>query len=666
MLVRPRLLLGAALLVHGFGGSFAASAQTLASAPETLPDPVLSSEPQISGVDESALRYYAAQNNRERVEAEIRRLRTLHPGWNPPKDLFTGAARANPNQDLWDLFAQDQLDALKSEIVRRQAGDAAWQPPVELLEKMARKETRQRLVQASDEGRAAEVIAAVETDPLLLTVSDLDVLWRVAAAYAGSGATGEAFDLYRLALAAGDVSTSDKRATAQKAVTVLPLSQSQRLLDELRQAAVPGLDVSDVERDLARRWASDYLELRQDVAPSQVMLDVLARPAGDGVQADSDMINTRLLGWLHRRAGRHGEALALFERASTATTGAAAADATLGRALSLAGLGRGAEAEQIARENRKISAALEDLFVGLVAEDLTSATPRPATDGRLEDFADAVRARQSEPGASALAWYAFGLKQHQAAAAWFEMALAWGADDKAAEGHVLATLGLGDKAAAAALLAAYTPRYPRLASLTLTAPRTSNGGRSGGGALAKAEKARKAGDPAACLRLAVSIAGAEAALLKGWCLMDLNRPEEAALAFNAALSGDGKTSRDAAYGKSLAMLRVGRSFDAVEAAQSVNQPTERRQEVASAALAQAAASSFEAGNYAGTLAALDRRRLLVPEPRDLMLLRGWALIHTGQKTAAREVFTLLDRQLSSRETRAGLQELDPILIVDSE
>lgn len=666
MLVRPRLLLGAALLVHGVGGTFTAGAQTLASAPETMPDPVVASEPQISGVDESALRYYAAQNNRERVEAEIRRLRTLHPGWNPPKDLFTGAARANPNQDLWDLFAQDQLGALRSEIARRQAGDAAWQPPAELLEKIARKETRMRLIEASDAGRSAEVIASVETDPLLLTVSDLDVLWRVAAAYAASGATGEAFDLYRLALAAGDVATSDKRATAQKAVSVLPLSQSHRLLDELRQAAVPGLDVSDVERDLARRWASDYLELRQDVAPSQTMLDILARPEGSGAQADGEMINTRLLAWLHRRAGRHGDALALFERASTTTTGAAAADATLGRALSLAGLGRGAEAEQIARDNRKFSTALEDLFVGLVAEDLTSATPRPATDGRLEDFADAVRARQSAPGASALAWYAFALKQHQAAAAWFEMALAWGADDKAAEGHVLATLGLGDKAAAAALLAAYTPRYPRLANLTLTAPRTSGGGRSGGGALAKAEKARKAGDPSTCLRLAASIAGAEAALLKGWCLMDLNRPEEAALAFNAALSGDGKTSRDAAYGKSLAMLRVGRSFDAVEAAQSVSQPTERRQEVASAALAQAAASSFEAGNYAGTLAALDRRRLLVPEPRDLMLLRGWALIHTGQKTAAREVFTLLDRQLSSRETRAGLQELDPILIVDSE
>ncbi|NBN79449.1 hypothetical protein GWI72_14325 [Microvirga tunisiensis] len=672
MLVRPRLLLGAALLVHGLGGGSAALAQTFASAPETLPDPVAAGAGAAlaqPGVDESALRYYAAQNNRERVEAEIRRLRTLHPGWVPPKDLFTGAARANPNQDLWDLFAQDRLDLLRTEIARRQAGDAGWQPPAELLEKMARKETRLRLIQASEASRHADVIAAIETDPMLLTVADLDVLWRVAAAYAASGATAEAFDLYALALSAGEVAATDKRATAQKAVAVLPLSQSQRLLEDLRRAgATPGLDVSDVERDLARRWASDYLELRQDVAPSQAMLEILARPAGAGAEADREMINARLLGWLHRRAGRHGEALRLFEQASAGTTGAAAADALLGRALSLAGLGRGAEAEQIAGDNRQISSALEDLFIGLVAEDLTSATPRPAAEGRLEAFAEAVRNRQSAAGASALGWYAFSLKQHAAAAAWFETAVAWGGDDKAAEGHVLATLALGDRTAATALLATYTGRHPRLASLTLTAPRTGGAapGRSGGGALAKAEKARKAGDPAGCLRLAGPVAGAEAALLRGWCLMDLDRPEEAALAFNAALSGDRKTSRDAAYGRSLAMLRVGRSFDAVEAAQSVDQPVERRQEVASAALAQAAASAFEAGNYAGTLAALDRRRLLVPEPRDLMLLRGWALIHTGQKTAAREVFTLLDRQLSSKETRAGLQELDPILVLGRE
>lgn len=664
MLVRSRFLVSAAVLLQvSVGMSTSPRAQSLASAPETLPDPTLAAA-ALPAVDESALRYYAAQNNRERVEAEIRRLRTLHPGWSAPTDLYTGANRANPHQDLWDLFAQDQLDMLRAEIARRQASDAGWQPPAELIEKMARKETRLRLIQASDAQRPAEVIAAVETDPMLLNVADLDVLWRVAEAYAVSGATAEAFDLYQLPLRAGDVSADHKRASVQKAVASLPLSEAVRLLEGLQASAgTPGLRLEDVEIDLARRWASDYLELRQDVAPPERQVAVLARAADIG----PEMTNTRLLGWLARRAGRHQEALTLFERAQAAVSGPAADDVALGRALSLAGLGRGAEAEQIARSNRRALPALEDLFIGLVAEDLASASPRPSDTGRLEDFAEAVRNRQSVAGASALAWYAFSLKQHQAAAAWFETALQWGGDDKAAEGHVLATLGLGDLKTAQALLTGYAPRYPHLASLSLAGPGQQKPGKSGdSGVLARAEKARKAKDPAACLRLVETAAGAEAALMRGWCLMDLNRPEEAALAFNAAMSGPGKVSRDAAYGKSLAMLRVGRSFDAVEAAQSVSQPQERRQEIASAALAQAAASAFDAGNYASTLAALDRRRLLVPEPRDLMLLRGWALIHTGQKTAAREVFTLLDRQLSSRETRAGLQELDPILIVDSE
>lgn len=664
MLVRSRLLVSAAVLLQVSAGiSLGAMAQSPTNAPETLPDPTLAAA-ALPAVDESALRYYAAQNNRERVEAETRRLRTLHPGWSAPTDLYTGANRANPHQDLWDLFAQDQLDMLRAEIARRQASDAGWQPPAELIEKMARKETRLRLIQASNAQRPADVIAAVETDPMLLSVADLDVLWRVAEAYAASGATAEAFDLYQLPLRAGDVSADHKRASVQKAVANLPLSEAVRLLEGLQASAgTPGLRLEDVEIDLARRWASDYLELRQDVAPPERQVAVLARAEDTG----PDMTNTRLLGWLSRRAGRHAEALALFERAQAAVTGPAAADVALGRALSLAGLGRGAEAEQIARSNRRALPALEELFIGLVAEDLASPRPRPADTGRLEDFAEAVRNRQSVAGASALAWYAFSLKQHQAAAAWFETALHWGGDDKAAEGHVLATLGLGDVKAAQALLTGYVPRYPHLASLSLTGPgqgKSASSGRSG--VLGRAEKARKAGNPAACLRLVETAAGAEAALMRGWCLMDLSRPEEAALAFNAAMSGPGKVSRDAAYGKSLAMLRVGRSFDAVEAAQNVSQPQERRQEIASAALAQAAASAFDAGNYASTLAALDRRRLLVPEPRDLMLLRGWALIHTGQKTAARQVFTLLDRQLSSRETRAGLQELDPILIVDSE
>src|SRR3954463_7149691 len=38
-------------------------------------------------VDESALRYFAAQGDTRRVDAEIARLRALYPNWSPPTDL---------------------------------------------------------------------------------------------------------------------------------------------------------------------------------------------------------------------------------------------------------------------------------------------------------------------------------------------------------------------------------------------------------------------------------------------------------------------------------------------------------------------------------------------------------------------------------------------------
>ena len=37
--------------------------------------------------DETALRYYASQHQRARVEAETERLRRRHPGWQPPAEI---------------------------------------------------------------------------------------------------------------------------------------------------------------------------------------------------------------------------------------------------------------------------------------------------------------------------------------------------------------------------------------------------------------------------------------------------------------------------------------------------------------------------------------------------------------------------------------------------
>jgi len=96
----------------------------------------------------AALRILDARNNElDRVEAEIRRLQALYPGWSPPANLFTGE-ETNEEQALWDLFATDDLDALDRAIAARQAEQPGWQPSADLVAKIAYKRMRQRLVNA--------------------------------------------------------------------------------------------------------------------------------------------------------------------------------------------------------------------------------------------------------------------------------------------------------------------------------------------------------------------------------------------------------------------------------------------------------------------------------------------------------------------------------------
>ena len=46
--------------------------------------------------DDSALRYFAAQGDKRRLDAEMARLKSLYPNWTPPDDLFHPAPPADP------------------------------------------------------------------------------------------------------------------------------------------------------------------------------------------------------------------------------------------------------------------------------------------------------------------------------------------------------------------------------------------------------------------------------------------------------------------------------------------------------------------------------------------------------------------------------------------
>jgi tetratricopeptide (TPR) repeat protein len=176
---------------------------------------------------------------------------------------------------------------------------------------------------------------------------------------------------------------------------------------------------------------------------------------------------------------------------------------------------------------------------------------------------------------------------------------------------------------------------------------------AGGGALAKALHAK---DYIGCIKSADAgerngALGAGDEQIKGWCLLGLGRPQEAAIAFDRALAGaHGKSREDAAYGKSLALLQNDQVQPAAAAAGSADLSPERRSEIGVQVLSRRAYGAYEAQRYLETLELLDRRAQFAPETRDLMSLRAWSLKNIGRVDEAAKIFQSLDAQLSTSQT----------------
>ncbi|MBL8574679.1 MAG: hypothetical protein JNM13_13455 [Hyphomicrobiaceae bacterium] len=612
-------------------------------------------------VDDSALRYYASQNATQRVEAEIRRLRSLHPGWEPPADLYK-PSRGNEEQGLWDLYAADRIDDLRAEIERRSSREPGWRPSADLDTKIRLKEVRRKLIQASEKTDHAAVIELARANAGLVAEDDPDIIWRVAEAYGKTGEHARAVELYALVLdspAPGDV----RLATIRKALGVIPASAAEPLLAKSRRGADGRDEFEPVRDDLVRARIGQVLTAAVGVqaAPADVQRLTALAEAQSGTAADAE-----LLGWLHYRAeAQRGQAKPWFDKAVARGGGL---KPTLGLALSARALGDLVAAEKLAYDNRLADDQFASLYIEILASELTREKPPVIAPDRLVTYAAEVKRLESGNGAQALGWYAYKARQFPAALAWFETALKWQPNSKTAEGHLLAMLGAGDRARFLAELPVYKAKYPDLAAFVMTEPkresasaRPAGAGRAAAGGSSAAFAAHKRGDHRLCLDLLAQRAGrgglsSEDELLRGWCLLELNRPQEAAFAFGRAqqTAASQRRQEDAAYGRSLAHLRSGKTIDAAYAAASSSLAPKRQAEIAQVVLAQHAIAYFDRHDYAQAVAMLDQRRRLAEEPRDLMTMRAWAYYHLGQHAAARELFAFLDQQMSTRETRSGL------------
>ena len=244
-----RLILASAMLVCDVLGNLAWSADTprdLAATNAAGLTPVARTGAQ--PVDESALRYYASRKQKERVEVEIRRLQRIDPNWRPPADLWTARPSSENENELWELFASDNLEGLRKAIEVRRARESGWTPSTDLANKFRRKELRKEIIANKLMGRWAEAAAAADRGDFEADTGDVEILWDIAEGYARTKRPEDALNILTLVLRSRS-EPQERSATVQRAISTLPMIDAERLI------AMARTDASG-NSEFPRRWAS--------------------------------------------------------------------------------------------------------------------------------------------------------------------------------------------------------------------------------------------------------------------------------------------------------------------------------------------------------------------------------------------------------------------------
>jgi tetratricopeptide (TPR) repeat protein len=672
-------------------------------------------------VDETALRYFAARGDTARLEAEIARLRALYPNWTPPENPLEVPPQGDPQLDeMWRLYSEGKVAEVRKAISDRQSREPDWQVPADLLERLALAEARERLINASDIKQYDTVIRVASANPAMLTCGDVDVLWRVAEAFAQTDRRQRAVDAY-LYILRNCEKPEERLATVQKAMDQLPASELDLLLATER--TVDGRpEFESLRGEIARRAI-----IAADADPKIVVppadLALVEKLADDGGPTSDDL----LLGWYHLRRDDPAMAEARFRKALAKENDAAAAQ---GLALALINQDKPREAEEILYPFRDASDEVRAVYLAAVANMLALQPPPQFAPEVLQRVVAAVAEAKDAASAQQLGWYADGFNQFETAERWFRTALQWNPDDEpSAYGLALMRWKLGNRAGVREVQEVWAglsdrirtvgqpnsdqsgqvarkrsqvevgtaddPTLPRPIRTTSVdadppplsvvpaappaaapsePPQAPAVRRQPAARQPQAEVVYEAEQPrAAPSRQAAPKGGRvrssgcrttedptglspEAALARGWCLMDVNRPIEAARAFEVALRGNGQTRADAAYGQSLAYMRAGLTDMAAVAATKAPFNASRSVEVNAALLAARANSAYQNGRYVETLLALDERARIVPEQTDLMVLRGYAYLNLVRYADAERVFRAA-AATGNRDAMRGLNDL---------
>lgn len=631
-------------------------------------------------VDLSALRYFAARGDTQRLQAEIARLRTLYPNWTPPADPLAIPENGDPRLDaMWQLYTDGRYAEVRKAIADRQQAEPGWQPPDNLTGMLALAEARQRLVNASDLKQYATVVDTAANNPGLLTCGEVDVLWRVADAFANTDRMGRARDAYLYILNNCTVA-SDRLATVQKASALLPAEMMDELLAKEKPGADGQLEFEPVKNDLARQFVAKAGEKEGVAVPSAYVMRLQRLAETDKLASDA-----LLLGWYNIRQKNMAEAEKWFRKAREEEDSASASQ---GLALALIDRNEPREAEDVMYKWRKASDDALATYLAATANLLALEPPVVLSPEVLQRIAAETVARKDAATAQQFGWYSLAFRQTPLALQWFSTALGWKPDDEpSAYGMAVSYHDLRNLAGLRGIQQQWGGRSQRIADVgtarmvdqsgqavapitappvvaQVTAPPVQTSAPQGEAAavynppvVQQLEPSRKqARRPSQAQREASAASRPRScaaypdpqrlppqqALDLGWCLMETNRPAEALKAFESAIeSGQSNVKSDAAYGQSLAYLRMGLTDHAAVSATKSRMDRPRATELQVSILADRAVSAFGSKRYAETLLLLDQRARLADERTDLMVLRGYSYLAMRRYGEASQIFESL-------------------------
>ncbi|MND34171.1 Tetratricopeptide repeat protein [compost metagenome] len=660
------------------GGQAPQTQTAQAPAPRT-PQPTSGSMPE---VDLSALRYFAARGDTQRLQAEIARLRTLYPNWTPPADPLAIPENGDPRLDaMWQLYTDGRYAEVRKAIADRQQAEPGWQPPDNLTGMLTLAEARQRLVNASDLKQYATVVDTAANNPGLLTCSEVDVLWRVADAFANTDRMGRARDAYLYILNNCTVA-SDRLATVQKASALLPAEMIGELLAKEKPGADGQLEFEPVKNDLARQFVAKAGEKEGVSVPSAYLMRLERLAETDRLASDA-----LLLGWYNIRQKNMTEAEKWFRKAREEEDSASASQ---GLALALIDRNEPREAEDVMYKWRTASDDALATYLAATANLLALEPPIVLPPDVLQRIAAETVARKDAATAQQFGWYSLAFRQTQLALQWFGTALGWKADDEpSAYGMAVSYHDLRNLAGLRGIQQQWASRSQRIADVGTArmvdqsgqppAPVTAPPVAATPQPMASTFSAPQAGAPVSYGQPVIQQPAAEPsrkqarlpaqtqrtnrtasrprscaaypdpqrlppqqALDLGWCLMETNRPAEALKAFESAIAGGQSTVKsDAAYGQSLAYLRMGLTDHAAVSATKSRMDRPRATELQVSILADRAVSAFQSKRYAETLLLLDQRSRLADERTDLMVLRGYSYLAMRRYADAAQIFESL-------------------------